>query len=85
MFIDDISFFGDYRKVPGIKKVIFNNPATIVFWSDGTKTIVKCQEDDIWDAEKGLAMCIAKKMLGFKKFYKAYNEAIDKYWEEKNR
>ena len=26
---------------PGIKKVIFNNPATIVFWRDGTKTVVK--------------------------------------------
>lgn len=30
--------------VPKIKKVIFNNPATIVFWADGTKTVVKCQE-----------------------------------------
>ena len=46
-----------------IKKVIFNNPATIVFWSDGSKTVVKSHLDD-YDPEKGLAMAIAKKALG---------------------
>lgn len=25
-----------------IRKVIFNDPATVVLWSDGTKTVVKC-------------------------------------------
>ena len=49
---------------PSIKKVIFNDPATIVFWEDGTKTVVKCGEHDIFDPEKGLAMAIAKKALG---------------------
>ena len=47
-----------------IKKVIFNDPATIVFWSDGTKTIVKCGKDDTFDKEKGLAMAVCKKLLG---------------------
>ena len=46
-----------------IKKVIFNNPATIVFWSDGSKTVVKAHNDD-YDPEKGIAMAIAKKALG---------------------
>ena len=46
-----------------IEKVIFNEPATIVFWSDKTKTIVKA-ENDTFDPEKGLAMAIAKKALG---------------------
>ena len=46
-----------------IKKVIFNNPATIVFWTDGSKTVVKAHNDD-YDPEKGLAMAIAKKALG---------------------
>ena len=46
-----------------IKKVIFNNPATIVLWSDGSKTVVKSYFDD-YDPEKGLAMAIAKKALG---------------------
>lgn len=46
-----------------IKNVIFNDPATIVFWSDGSKTVVKAHLDD-YDPEKGLAMAIAKKALG---------------------
>ena len=29
----------------GIEKVIFDNPATIVYWTDGTKTVVRCMEN----------------------------------------
>lgn len=47
-----------------IDKVIYNKPATIVIWKDGTKTVVKCREDDKFDKEKGLSMCITKKLLG---------------------
>lgn len=47
----------------GIKKVIFNDPATIVFWSDGDKTIVKAYNEK-FDPEKGLSMAIAKRVLG---------------------
>lgn len=54
-----------------IKNVIFNNPATIVFWEDGTKTVVKAKNED-FDPEKGLAMAIAKKALGNKRDY--YNQ-----------
>lgn len=49
-----------------IKKVIFNAPATIIFWNDGTKTVVKCQEGDVYDKEKGFAMCVTKKFFGNK-------------------
>ena len=54
---------------PEIKNVIFNDPATIVFWTDGTKTVVKCQEGDEFDPEKGLTMAIAKKVYGNKGYY----------------
>lgn len=54
----------DYNRLPDIKNVIFNDPATIVFWSDGTKTVVKVQDGDEYDEEKGLAMAISKKALG---------------------
>lgn len=47
-----------------IKRVIFNPPATIVYWSDCTKTVVKCNVNDIFDPEKGLAMAIAKRCVG---------------------
>lgn len=52
------------RCIPMIKNVIFNDPATIVYWVDGTKTVVKCQEGDFFDPEKGLVMAITKKALG---------------------
>lgn len=47
-----------------ITNVIFQDPATIVFWSDGTKTVVRAQFDEEYDPEKGLAMVITKKCLG---------------------
>lgn len=47
-----------------IKKVIFNNPCTIVLWADGDKTVVKCQDGEPFDPEKGLAMAIAKRTFG---------------------
>lgn len=47
-----------------IKKVYFNDPVTVVLWEDGTKTIVRAGENEIYDPEKGLAMAIAKKALG---------------------
>ena len=49
--------------LPAIQKVIFNDPATIVIWADGTKTVVKC-DCELYDPEKGLAMAISKKALG---------------------
>lgn len=52
-----------------ITKVIFNDPATIVFWRDGTKTVVKCNPEDIFDPEKGLAMACMKKLFGNNGFY----------------
>ena len=49
-----------------IKKVYFNNPVTVVLWADGTKTIVRCQEGDVYSKETGLALCFTKKALGNK-------------------
>ena len=46
------------------RKVVFNPPATIVLWKDGTKTVVKCDKDDTFDEMKGLALCYMKKALG---------------------
>ena len=69
---------------PHIEKVIFNKPATIVFWSDDTKTVVKCEDGDVWNEEKGLAMAVCKKMLGLKEFYKQYNKATSNMWENIN-
>lgn len=60
-----------------ITKVIFADPATIIFWSDGTKTVVKCEETDIYDKEKGLAMAISKKSMGNKgNYYEVFKKWI---------
>lgn len=61
-----------------IKKVKFNPPATIVFWTDNTKTVVKCNGED-YDPEKGLAMCICKKMLGNRgNYYEVFKKWLPK-------
>lgn len=75
--------------VPEIKNVIFNYPSTTVLWSDGTKTVVKCQKGDKYSMETGLALCIAKKALGnnsdfndiFKKWIDEPQEKDIEYFE----
>lgn len=58
-----------------INKVIFNPPATIVVWEDGSKTVVKAQDGEIYDKEKGLAMAISKRVLGDKgKYYEVFKK-----------
>lgn len=52
-----------------IDRVIFNDPATIVFWKDGTKTVVKCQDGDVFEERTGLLYAIAKKAYGNKGSY----------------
>ena len=70
-----------------IKKVIFNDPATIVIWSDGTKTVVKKQSKDYkrkFDPEKGLAMAISKKFLGNEgNYYNEISKWVDTYEKPK--
>lgn len=69
-----------------IKNVIFSPPATIVYWADGTKTVVKAQGTEQYDPEKGLAMAIAKRAFGnqgnyyevFKKWVKEEKPAVKK-------
>ena len=82
-----LEYIGNFHeRSTTITKVIYNNPATIVFWSDGSKTVVKRGVNDIYDPEKGLAMAVAKKALGnvgnyynlFKKWLpEDYNAPVD--------
>ena len=62
-----------------IKDVIFAPPATIVYWSDGSKTVVKCSEKDVFDPEKGLAMAVAKRCGGNNgSYYKEIRNWVEK-------
>lgn len=88
-----INFQGKYYKTNGLpvpKKVIFNGPATVVLWTDNTKTVVKRSEGEPDDREKALMYCVFKKFLDDKKrdmdkylklFYKVLEE--DKSNEKK--
>lgn len=79
----------DVRKLTSgsidIKKVIFSDPVTVVIWSDGQKTIVRAQNGEPFDPEKGLALAIAKRALGnngsyyntFKKWVPSKEEEAD--------
>ena len=72
------SYYMHYDIRRFIKKVKFNPPATIVFWTDNTKTVVKCNGED-YDPEKGLAMCICKKVLGDKgNYYEVFKKWLPK-------
>lgn len=52
----------DFNKVY-IKEVIYNDPAVVVYWSDGSKTTAKRDPLDTWDSEKGLLLCVVKKLV----------------------
>ena len=62
-----------------VKKVYFNQPYTIVIWSDGTKTIVKCANGCKYDKYTGLTTCFLKKFMGdcgFSKFKNFANSIL---------
>lgn len=64
-----------------IKKVIFNDPATIVYWHDGGKTVVKCSDNDTFSEETGLVMAINKKLFG-DDYYNKVKKLVKKFKKE---
>lgn len=45
-----------------ITRVVYNDPATIVFWNDGTKTVAKAHGNDYYSPDIGLMICCFKKL-----------------------
>lgn len=69
-----------------IKDVIFNDPATVVLWEDGEKTVVQCQNGEEFDPEKGLAMAITKRLYGNKySYYDVFKKWVGKHKKKKLR
>ena len=58
-----------------IKQVIYADPATIVLWQDGTKTVVKVQDGDTFDPLMGFLLAVCKRCFGNKS---AYNNVLKK-------
>ena len=46
------------------ERIVHSGPATIVFWNDKTKTVVKCSENDIYDEYEAFCAALAIKMFG---------------------
>ena len=63
--------------IPDVNRIVFNPPATIVFWDDGTKTVVKCMEDQPYEKYAGFAMACMKKMFGSTSRAKAIMQECD--------
>lgn len=47
-----------------VKKILYNGPATIVYWADGEKTVVKCMDTDTFDPMAGFCAALAKRVYG---------------------
>ena len=62
-----------------IEKVTFNDPATVVFWKDGEKTVSKAKNGDKFNKETGLAMAIVRRLCGNRN----YNKVFEKYCLDK--
>ena len=58
-----------------IEKIMYKPPATIVFWSDDTKTVAVCEKGDTYNRELGFALCVLKKKYG----NKTVHDMLDKY------
>jgi len=58
-------------RIPVPVKIINHGPATIVFWDDKTKTVVKCSDNDEFDPDMAITMACLKKMVGDEAYAKA--------------
>ena len=63
--------------IPDVRRIIFSDPATIVFWEDNTKTVVKCMKGEKFERYAGFAMACMKKMFGSTSRAKAIMEDCD--------
>jgi hypothetical protein len=59
--LKNIKIKDEYKSMNNFKKVIFNEPATIIIWDDNSKTIVKCKDGEVFDKEKGFLMAYFQK------------------------
>ena len=82
MVLADRVYMSSFSKAK-INEVIFHDPATIVYWADGTKTVVKCMEGDTLNRETGIAMCVLKKTLG--KSYTLFKKYLREIAEQENK
>lgn len=67
--------------VEQINRVIYNDPATIILWNDGSKTVAKCMDGDTYDSEKGFLVAYLKKFVDSD----TLREEMSKWVEDDNK
>lgn len=82
----DSNYGGNFKEVKGyseknvyITKILYNNPATIVFWSDGTQTRNICPKGTEYNPDTGLTFCVLKKLMGGNEMARLFED-----WELKD-
>ena len=72
-----------YVYLPNFKDIDikFYGKTTVVFWGDNTKTVVRQNDEDVYDKEKAIAMCFMKKFMGNTG---KYNNVFKKFIDEEN-
>lgn len=57
--------WGEYEnRIPKVARIFYDDVATVVFWTDGTKTVVKCPEGTPYDEYTAFCAALAKKIYG---------------------
>lgn len=72
-------------KIPEVREIRYNGPATIVFWEDNTKTVVKVQPgEECYDPDKAFVMAVCKKLFGnkFNRHLTKAQKAFEKFCED---
>ena len=64
MDIDSLTNGDEDELLPDIDEIILNGPATVVKWTDGTKTVSKCRGGDEYDPLFGVLACTVRKLTG---------------------
>lgn len=79
----------DKKETPNVyrpiaEKIIFNDPVTVVFWTDKTKTIVRKSDNDPYDKYMAFCAALAKKVYeNNTQIHKIIESGIDQ--KEKDR
>lgn len=61
-----------------ISRVVYSSGATTVFFTDGTKTTVRCSSNDTYDRQTAIAYALVKRMFGK---VGRYDEKTKKFYE----
>lgn len=66
------------QSFPEIQDVIYHEPATIILFKDGTKSVVKVSGDDVFDKDTGFLLALLKRIIN-NKDYDYLLKAMEQY------